>query len=333
MQLSAPAASDLQPHHLSVDGMSPQGPNLSHWPGNRTPRKWKRDLSTGICLAFARAPEEERTRFLDGAEQVLNDHYDTDGFGSLLTILRPDLALAREDLLLGAAATGDFQVLGSGHGFAVDRIVMNLADPLRSPVAGLFAGMDGGERDLARYEWLLEHAEGVLDRPQDYAGLWHDEYRLIVDEVQAALNGAVERELHPETGLAVVVGSASLHRMALNTIAGAWRVLHATGAGDSFCYRYHDRTESWFEVVTFTPMPRVDLRPLAEILNEMDPEVTGPTDTIRWAADPPDAPVPELYRGIPAPQEYARVTRELVPTSMSPDMVGSVVRRYLLDQR
>ena len=30
--------------HLSVDGMTPRGPNLSHWPGNRTPPHWKADL-------------------------------------------------------------------------------------------------------------------------------------------------------------------------------------------------------------------------------------------------------------------------------------------------
>jgi hypothetical protein len=73
--------------HLSVDGMTPSGPNLSHWPGNRTPAKWKQDLSTSICMSYARAPAEEQLEFLSGAEVVLNDHYDTDGFGSLLAVL------------------------------------------------------------------------------------------------------------------------------------------------------------------------------------------------------------------------------------------------------
>src|SRR5262245_51148787 len=94
--------------HLSVDGMTSCGPNLSHWPGNRTPPCWKDDLSTGICLRFARAQPAEQRDFLAGAEVVLNDHYDTDGFGSLLAILRPPVAFAREELVLAAAATGDF---------------------------------------------------------------------------------------------------------------------------------------------------------------------------------------------------------------------------------
>src|SRR5712691_884549 len=86
--------------HLSVDGMTPTGPNLSHWPGNRTPAAWRADLSSGICLNFARATPEEQQRFVAGATTVLNDHYDTDGFGSLLAILRPEVAMSREEVLL-----------------------------------------------------------------------------------------------------------------------------------------------------------------------------------------------------------------------------------------
>src|SRR5688572_29405850 len=90
--------------HLSVDGMTPSGPNLSHWPGNRTPVQWKADLSTAIALRFARASVAEQDAFLRDAQLVVNDHYDTDGFGSLLAILRPELAFAREEVLLAAAA-------------------------------------------------------------------------------------------------------------------------------------------------------------------------------------------------------------------------------------
>ncbi|HEB54667.1 MAG TPA: hypothetical protein ENI87_15575, partial [bacterium] len=152
--------------HLSVDGMTPAGPNLSHWPGNRTPRQWKRDLSTGIALAFARGEATEQEAFLGDATWVVNDHYDTDGFGSLLAILRPELAFAREERLLAAAATGDFGVWQTWRGFAIDRIVKHLADE-HSPVKGAFSPVadDPDERSLARYRWLIEHAESVLDHP------------------------------------------------------------------------------------------------------------------------------------------------------------------------
>ena len=88
-----------------------------------TPARWKADLSTGICLNFARADRREQAAFLDGARVVLNDHYDTDGFGSLLAVLRPEMAFAHEELLLSAAATGDFGIFLTWRAFAIDRIV------------------------------------------------------------------------------------------------------------------------------------------------------------------------------------------------------------------
>ena len=138
--------------HLSVDGMTPIGPNLSHWPGNRTPACWKADLSTGIALRFARAAAAEQAAFLGGVEIVLNDHYDTDGFGSLLAILRPDVAERHEELLLAAAATGDFGCWLTRRGFAIDRAVARLATP-ESPVRAAFASAgNSDERSLARYQ-------------------------------------------------------------------------------------------------------------------------------------------------------------------------------------
>ncbi len=57
---------------LSVDGLQPKGPNLSHWPGNRRPVVHKSDLMTGICMRFVQASEEDQASFL-GVVQM-SDH-------------------------------------------------------------------------------------------------------------------------------------------------------------------------------------------------------------------------------------------------------------------
>src|SRR5690606_9548070 len=124
----------------------------------------------------------------------------------------------------------------------------------------------------------------------------------------ACRDGALERELLPALGLSIVRTTGPVRRMTLNTLAGAFRVLHVSAADGGTRYRYHDRTESWFEVVSFTPLPRVDLRPLAERLQVLEGEHAAPQ---RWCADPPDDPVPELWFGQNEPQEYGAVTREL----------------------
>jgi|688.fasta_scaffold288384_1 hypothetical protein len=297
--------------------MTPVGPNLSHWPGNRTPAAWRADLSTGIALRFARADAAAQASFLGDANVVCNDHYDTDGFGSLVAILRPEVAFPREEVLLAAAATGDFGTWQTWRGFAIDRTVARLATAA-SPVAGAFHGVtDPDELTLCRYAWLLEHAESVLDQVGQFRALYADEMATVQDQIHAGLGGAIEHQPWPELGFAVLTTRGDRHRMALNTLAGAYRVLHVRRDADGVRYRYHDRTESWFELVTIRPPLRRDLRSLAARLAALEP----PRDGAAWTADSPTEPIPELYFGVPSRQEYGQLTRELRPSALRPEQV------------
>lgn len=304
--------------HLSVDGLTPAGPNLSHWPGNRTPPQWKADLSTAIAMRFARAPRTEQEAFLGGVSVVLNDHYDTDGFGSLLAVLRPEVAFAHEEVLLAAAATGDWGTWQTWRGFAIDRAVAKLAAP-GSPVAGLFAGLGGDERSLRRYAWLLENANELLRAPEKFAPLYEEELARVQQELDAGPRGGLQRQRFPAQDLAVVTSDGPRHRMTINTLAGGYRVLHVQKDRDGVRFRYHDRTESWFELVSFHALPRRDLRPLAKRLGELEP----PHDGGQWCADAPNEPTPELWFGVPAPQEYGQVTRTLLPSRLPPERVAA----------
>ncbi|MCR9246118.1 MAG: hypothetical protein NXI31_13890 [bacterium] len=318
--------------HLSVDGMTPEGPNLSHWPGNRTPAAFKADLSTGIAFRFVRAGTAAHAEFLGDVDWVVNDHYDTDGFASLLAILQPEIAAPREELLLAAAATGDFGCWQTWRGFAVDRIVANIARS-DSPAANVFARIDDpAELALRRYEWLLDNAVSILDHPGGYRALYEEEMARVEQEIDAGIRGAIERTHHRELGFTTLASNGPRHRMTLNTLAGTYRVLHTEQHADGPHYRYHDRTESWFELVTLAPPPRHDLRPLAERLTELEAQATGATpdgDTApTWNADPPTAPIPELYHGIAAEQEYGQITRELAPSALSPATVEAEFVRF-----
>jgi hypothetical protein len=315
LQLGFHGRTELATPHLSVDGMTPHGPNLSHWPGNRTPRQWRADLSTAIALRCQRGDLAEQAAFLGAAELVVNDHYDTDGFGSLLAVLRPELAERHEELLLAAAATGDFGCWQSRRAFAVDRLVARLAHR-DSPVVGEFAGLtDPDQRSLARYRWLLEHADAVLRAPEAFAAVYRDELAQVEAELDAGLRGAVQRQHFPAHDFAVLASAGPRHRLVLNTLAGAFRVLHVQQGREGCCYRYHDRTESWFDLVSIQARPRVDLRPLAAAL------AAAEGGGASWCADPPTEPIPELWCGDPAPQEYGQITRVLRPSRLAPEVV------------
>jgi hypothetical protein len=101
-------------------------------------------------------------------------------------------------------------------------------------------------------------------------------------------------------------------------------VLHVQTDADGTRYRYHDRTESWFELVTLQPMPRLDLRPLAAHLDHLEP----PHDGASWQADPPGEPIPELYFGVPSAQEYGQLTRDLRPSRLPCERVVAACLAY-----
>ena len=325
LRLSFPGLPDAPDVHLSVDGMTPRGPNLSHWPGNRTPPQWKADLSTGICLAFARASAADQHRFLGEVDTVVNDHYDTDGFGSLLAILQPEVAFAREEVLLAAAACGDFGMFSTRHAFAIDRIVARIAEP-HSPYAGIFKGMASAERCVARYRFLIEHAAALLDARLRLDELWLEECIAVEDQLrQARVQGGVVRRLHQALGFAILATRAPVQRMTLNTLAAAYRVLHVEHLPDGVRYRYHDRTESWFELQTIVAPPRRDLRPVAARLQALESRA-GRTAG-EWVADAPTEPIPELYHGVPAIQEYGQITRTLTPSALDPETVEGELGR------
>jgi hypothetical protein len=310
--------------HLSVDGMTPHGPNLSHWPGNRTPARWKADLSTGIALQFARSRPEEQAAFLGDVELVLNDHYDTDGFGALLAVLRPEVAFQHEELLLAAAATGDFGCWQTWRAFAIDRTIAHLAAP-ESPVHGAFDGIgDADAMALARYRWLIEHADAVLRGTGQFAPLFAAELATVQQQLTTGRDGDVERRRFANRGLVVLTTTGPRHRLVLNTLAAAFRVLHVQHDRDGVRYRYHDRTESWFELVTIATLPRMDLRPLAAHLATLEPAHDGAC----WTADAPTEPIPELYFGVPSTQEYGHLTRELRPSELLPERVIAAVASH-----
>lgn len=329
--LTLTAADDpsLRAHHLSVDGMSPQGPNLSHWPGNRTPPELKADLSTGICLRFSRAAAADRARWLEGADQVLNDHYDTDGFLSLLAITRPEVAQPREELCLLAAATGDYQTFQTDRAFAIDRIVLNLGRVAGTPLAGTLDGLSVAARNHVRYRWLLDHAEQILDHPEHLRPLFAVDLVDTRAALARACAGGVRRDLRHDVGLSILHSEVDVPRIVLNTLSGLHRVLHVRPApGGGWLYRLHERTESWFETVTLTPAPRRDLRPMAARLQELEHADGGASATGQWCADEPAEPIPEVYFGTPGAQEYGAVTRHLAPSALAPERVIRVLSEF-----
>lgn len=76
---------------------------LSHWIPNRTPRAYKANTSTEICLNFV-ANDANRAQY----DLVVNNHIDVDGILSVFVAVSGAATLAHRRLLVQAAEMGDF---------------------------------------------------------------------------------------------------------------------------------------------------------------------------------------------------------------------------------
>lgn len=280
--------------HVMVDGAARSSSvlTLSHWPQSPTPRVLARDLSAQIVFAFLRLTSDEElahVRSQDGvelrsagaaasrAEAVTNDHFDEDGFVSLLAMTDPEMALRHEDLLVEVASCGDFGVVRSRQ---AARIAFSIA-PLGEEGAGappVGAPDRPGSFSGARYRAVLERAGELVEHPERFRRYWEQSDAAYATSKKDLEAGRVVVEEVPELDLAVVrrmPNAGGLNDVALHSATAASRIL----VFDTEHCRLYLRYEGWVRFVSRKVPLRPDLGPLAEQLTAAEP------GGARWEAD------------------------------------------------
>ena len=323
---------------ISVDGaFDAPGLNLSHWPGNHTPAELRHDLSTGSALLFAELPPARRAELAQGCTAIVNNHFDTDGVCALFSVRYPDQARARRDVLLEAAACGDFFQLPSERAFVIDSIVNGWVDAERSPWRSDFAGLEHLERyDLAAQRALPIFHEVLDERFDPWSELWKapldamrsdsaDLAQASKDELvhldftvwSAPAGHASTREFRPskcfDPGRRVLFGSSDCDRQL---------VIGPSAAGTTF--RFVIGTYSWFDLLTRECQPRPDLAELAARLNEAEGCRAG--DAVAWRHQDPSGASPELWFGREPFETFKEHAGDaLVASALDPLAVKNVI--------
>jgi hypothetical protein len=119
---------------------------LSHWIPNRTPRAFKADTSTEICMNFVASGDADY-------ELVINNHADVDGVLSVFTLLHPATALAHRETIVSAATMGDFWGWGELPAQVLFQSLTEQIDTLT----------DAGADPQIVFERCLAHLNGLID--------------------------------------------------------------------------------------------------------------------------------------------------------------------------
>jgi hypothetical protein len=265
--------------HVMTDGPGVAGSVmvLSHWPDSCTPWPLKADLSAEIAFNYLDQPE-----YHVDAEWVTNTHLDIDGLVSVFVLHAPEEALARRQPLVEVAAAGDFQT-GCSDRMARAAFVVG---SLTSKKASVFPAETfvGEKADVVGrlYDRLLAMLAEIVDDVDRFEPLWAEEQASLDAAEDAIKRGDVRIEERGDN-LAVVWLSPEwrdpgVHRSALQegTPVHPMAIHRRTDADavayldlGSNVYRLVYRFESWVQRIS-RPAGRVDLRPLAARLDDLD---------------------------------------------------------------
>lgn len=286
---------------------------LSHWPRNRTPPELKADSSTEIVFNYLRS--RQRDAYRRGAEVVSNNHHDVDGLMSLWAMLNPEAALEHADLLIAIGECGDFDRWSGEQATKVTCALYGFETLRSSSIRQGLAGIrDYLERTAFLYHETLPLVPQLIDDVAALEEYWRDEYRKVQADRELFARGEASVEEVPEADLAVFDLPRPVHDMALYEQTSCTRVALVI-EGHRYQVRY--RYESWVELHSRRPPPRIDLRPFADLLQTFE---GNPGD---WVADDVRRTLPRLrLRG---PEGGAS------PSSITPGLFLRPLLSYLRD--
>lgn len=286
--------------NIIVDGKAQRSTvlTLSHWKGNATPVELKADLSAEIVFNYLAHIEHHVE-----AQAASNNHFDEDGLVGLFALINPEQAIEEKNILIDVATAGDFGTYRDRDAARICFVLQAWTQPDKSPLnAGVFSKP---YHDLTSilYEELLPRFSKIIERIHYLEKYWSEEDTHLDWSENAIKEGHVIVESSPEIDLAVVRVSddkefndtrpqldsprwthRACHQFAVHNATDCSRILVLQGNHADFYYRY----ETWVETVARKPLPRVDLRRLADSLTGK--EKLG----VKWSAEDVSEIVPHL---------------------------------------
>lgn len=284
--------------NIIVDGAAGPGTilTLSHWPKSGTPANLKRDTSAEIVFAYLDTPSAHVQ-----AEIASNNHFDEDGLVGIFTLIEPVIAEKNRELLLDTASAGDFGVFKRRDAARIAFTISAYADPDTSPLPAKIFARPYLEMAGELYTQLLKLMPDFLANPSAYEKYWKPEDDKLAASEDLIAQGRITIEERPTLDLAVAripedlargpvhrftqKRLAECHPFTLHSRTPCTRLLIVQGQHIEFQYRY----ESWVQLASRRPLPRVDLKPLASDLNEEE------TSGGRWVFDGVECITPRLH--------------------------------------
>ncbi|HLZ72255.1 MAG TPA: DUF6687 family protein [Dehalococcoidia bacterium] len=290
--------------HIAVNA-SPSAHTLlaiSNHPGSATPPRLIDDTAAETVLRALRDPQA--CALIARAAAVTCPAFDAGALLAIWALLHPEEALRRAEQIAGLAQGAEFGIAHDLDATGFVCAVNAFRDPAESPLAATLAGRDDAGRGAALFEALLPQMPAMLENIRDFDLLWIGEYSDVLQADSLFNSGAVQIESVPELDLVVLDTPLRLHPLIGLTVSAGRSRLLTVRSENTYTLEY--RYESWVQLRSWRPRPRINLSGLATRLNMFERR-DG-----RWRADPVWQPRSRLWfddgRGSASPSSIDRET-------------------------
>lgn len=255
---------------IVVDSYHPDAFVLSHWRGSPKIKGIHDDTSTAIVLNAL----EKDLKELDQYPYVTNNHFDIDGFLGVWSLCFPQQAMEHSSLLRNMALMGDFREMSLQTD--EDQLALKLVcwintvekNRFYAPFASYEPGKNETKLCVSKYEFFLQQFGKVLQKPEEFRHDWEDEYNQVVPDMQLIQGHDTYLSLQKDIRLLIVQTPEPLHYYALfSRSQPADMVLSMY---DHNRYELEYKYTTWIDCGNRLSYPRLDLQPLANILNRYE---------------------------------------------------------------
>jgi len=255
-----------------VDGLHPHNLCLSHWKGANSIKEIAADTSGEIVL-------NALSKDYPGVHNPLVSatHFDIDGFVGVFALFYPETALQFKKELSAMARIGDFREFkpqNNTHDFALKLCCwMNKVE--KDKFYRPFESKDEIENCVEKFEFFLPLFKEVIHNIENYKEDWKEEYEAVLNGIR----NEVSSEVYDSIGLVKKECEKPKHYYALFSETQGFDMVLSIYPNNRYEVEYKYTT--WIDLASRTCLPRIDLKPLATKLNEMEQsEYTWQVDSI-----------------------------------------------------
>lgn len=249
---------------IVVDALHPNALVLSHWKGGNIHSEIAADTSGEIVLNALKSEIEGIDNPLVSA-----NHFDIDGFVGVFALFYPDLAEAYDKVLREMAIIGDFREFKEESKAA--QHALKLCCWVNSRERENFYRPFGEKAEASlcnnKFQYFLKLFPKVLENTDRFKNDWIKEYEETLKGIDQLKDKCLLTQ-RKDLGLIIQRCKSPSHYYAhFSNSKGFDAVLSIY---DDHRYEFEYKYTTWVDIVSRPTLPRINLKPVAEILNDIE---------------------------------------------------------------